>query len=268
MERKTRGVRKPESGIRIVYSKGFAIGKRADTIINSANGFLLLGTSGAGRIRQSSPELDYERGKEYARLLNTLPPRIRNDYIRVYAEHGWTPTYAQLSCLRILAKHKHSRFRRGEAVLDRGWSETDRRNIIHAVCMSYKLSITHANRLPATKDTIKRAMTKAFSIAASLGSKSVAVPVCCARKSYGVTPAQSLATIRSVIKSFNGSSIEKVIVCFDNDATKKYLDSLKKGSSGRSSRSSRGRASRERLRKKSAVGRSHPLRAGRGRKVR
>lgn len=216
--------------IHVRYAAGFAIDKKADTIINSANGFLLLGTSGAGRIRELSQNLNPKEKKGYARLLNMLPKRIRDDYVRVYAENGWIPTYAQLSSLRLLVRQRYKRFRRGEAVLDRGWSKRDKRNLIHAVCMSYRLSITHAHRLPATKYTISRAIRKAFSIASSIRSKSVAVPVCCARKSYGVTPAQSLNTILSVIKEFDGSSIEKVIICFDNDVTKKYLDSLNRRS--------------------------------------
>jgi len=223
---------KMKKRIRVRYAAGFAIDKRADTIINSANGFLLLGTSGAGRIRESSPRLSMGQKREYFSLLDKLPERIRDDYIRVYEENGWTPTCAQLSSLRLLVRHRHKKFRRGEAVLDRGWSKHDKRNLIHAVCMSYKLSLTHAQRLPATKDTIRRAIRKAFSIAASLKSKSIAVPVCCARKSYGVTPAQSLNTVLSVVKEFEGSSIEKVIVCFDNDVTKKYLGSLKRRKRG------------------------------------
>lgn len=212
--------------IKIEYAAGFAIDKKVDTVVNSANGFLLLGTSGAGRIREISPKMNAKEKREYARLLNKLPRRIKNDYLRVYEEHGWTPTYAQLSCLRILTKHKYNKFRRGDAVLDKCWSKKDSRNLIHAVCMSYKLSITHSHRLPATPMTIKQAIRKAMNIAAKLKSKSVALPVCCARKSYGVSPRTSLKTILSVVKEFNGSSIEKVIICFDNKATRALLKSL------------------------------------------
>ncbi|MBW2997485.1 hypothetical protein KY349_04060 [Candidatus Woesearchaeota archaeon] len=212
--------------IQIKYTTGFAIGKKVDTVINSANGFLLLGTSGAGRIRELSPGMTSKEKKEYKRLLDKLPRRIKNDYLRVYVEHGWTPTYAQLSGLRILTKHKYNKFRRGDAVLDKEWSKKDRRNLIHAVCMSYKLSIQTSHRLPATPNTIRRALRKALNIAAKLKSKSIALPVFCARKTYGVTPMTSLNTILSVIKEFNNSSIEKVIICFDNKVTKALLKHL------------------------------------------
>lgn len=212
--------------IQVKYATGFAIDKKVDTVINSANGFLLLGTSGAGRIRELSPSMTSKENKEYKRLLNRLPRRIKNDYIRVYEEHGWTPTYSQLSGLRLLTRHKYKKFRRGDAVLDNDWSKRDRRNLIHAVCMSYKLSIRHSHRLPATPKTIERAIRKALTIAAGLKSKSVALPVCCARKTYGVSPKTSLNIILSVIKEFNNSSIEKVTICFDNKATKALLDSL------------------------------------------
>lgn len=212
--------------MKIIYKRGYAVNKRVDTVVNSANGFLLLGTTGAGEIRKKSQRLTPKEKKEYNTLLNRLPKRIRNDYIRVYKEQRWTPTYAQLDCLKLLVKKNKHEFMRGDAVLQENWSKKDSRPIIHAVSMSYRLRIHDASRLPATTATIRRAMAKAFKIADSIGSKSVALPVCCARKSYGMTPEKSFKLILSVLKSLKPRSIKKVIICFDNKVTSAYLRSI------------------------------------------
>ena len=86
----------------IEYKRGYAINKRAQAIINSANGFLLLGTSGAGAIRQKSQRLTKKEKAEFDRLLRSLPIKIRNDYRRVMKERRWPATYAQLGCLKLL----------------------------------------------------------------------------------------------------------------------------------------------------------------------
>ena len=62
----------------ILYEKGFAIDKDVDIVINSANGFLLLGKSGAGQIRKKSKELDFIDKLRYRYLLTELPKRISN----------------------------------------------------------------------------------------------------------------------------------------------------------------------------------------------
>ncbi|MCX5992505.1 MAG: hypothetical protein NTZ04_09355 [Chloroflexi bacterium] len=80
--------------------------------------------------------------------------------------------------------------------------------------MSYELTGKWAKRKKATKDTIKEALRESLKIADSIESRSIALPLLCARPSYGVTPKESLAAILDVLKEFESSSIQKVIVCF------------------------------------------------------
>ncbi|NQU79313.1 hypothetical protein HQ545_06120 [Candidatus Woesearchaeota archaeon] len=210
----------------IDYQRGFAVNKRVDVVINSANGLLLLGTSGAGAIRDKSQPLTLKEKNEYLSILKSLPKSVCNDYQRVYKEHNWTSTYAQLGCLRLLKNKKGHQFRRGQAVLQNTWSKKDLRPIIHAIGMSYSLSKVNATRLPASVSTIRSAVTKALNIASSLEAKSIAIPVMCVRKTYGITPETSLKTIVSTIKKFRNSSINKVIICFDNSTSREYLKKL------------------------------------------
>ncbi|MBU2561924.1 MAG: macro domain-containing protein [Nanoarchaeota archaeon] len=207
----------------ILYKRGFAVDQRVDAVINSANGFLLLGTSGAGRIRKKSQRLTPGERKEYAALLDKLPKCIKNDYLRVYREQRWTPTYAQLGCLRILVNKRVKEFRRGDAVLQEAWSKTDRRPVIHAVGMSYKLRIHDSSRLKATPATLASALRKALRLADSRGAKSIALPLMCARPTYGVGPKESLRITRSVLRGCKAKNINKAIVCFDNSITIDYL---------------------------------------------
>lgn len=212
--------------MKVIYQRGFAINKRVGAVINSANGFLLLGSSGAGAIRNKSQSLTAKDKKEYKILISKLPKRIREDYIRVYRDHGWTPTYAQLGCIRLLLEKKGDEFKMGDAVLQTDWSKKDWRPIIHAIGMSYRLGPNHATRLHATRASIRGSVKKSLKIADSLGVKSIALPVMCARPSYGIGPEDSLKIILSEIKSFKSKNIIKVIICFDNSVTRKYLNSL------------------------------------------
>jgi len=216
------------SGMEIVYQKGYAINKRVSAVINSANGFLLLGTSGAGAIREKSQHLTRKEKEEYSKLLSSLPKRISNDYRRVYAEHKWTPTYAQLGGLRLLVDRKGCEVKRGDAVLQVDWSKDDSRPIIHAVGMSYKLRIHDSSRLKATPTTIRNSLTKALKIADFLEAKSIALPVMCARPTYGVGPEASLRIIRSTLHSFKAKHIKRAVVCFDNSITRSYLDNIRR----------------------------------------
>ena len=198
----------------VEYETGYAIAKDVDTVINSANGFLLLGTAGAGKIREVSRRLNAAEKLEYDALIASLPKSTGRWYRHVYRTNQWHRTYAQLSCLRILSNKKNNEFRRGRAVLDTGWTTTDKRRLIHAVAMSYKLTRKGAKRKKATNDTIKEALREALRIADSIGSRSIALPLFCSRPSYGVTPEESLAAILEVLKEFESSSIRNVVVCF------------------------------------------------------
>ncbi|MFC1741218.1 macro domain-containing protein [Nanoarchaeota archaeon] len=213
--------------IKIVYETGYAINKKVHVVVNSANGFLLLGTSGAGAIREKSQRLTQKEKAEYSRILSKLPARIRNDYVRVFKDQSWVPTYAQLGCLKLLLVKKGNEFKRGDAVLQESWSRKDDRKIVHAVSMSYKLGLHSSRRVPGTEANIRKAVERSLKIADSLGAQSVAMPVMAARPSYGMTPARSFRAISDTIKKYDSKNIQKVVVCFDNKITKGYLRKLK-----------------------------------------
>ncbi|MCX5992504.1 MAG: hypothetical protein NTZ04_09350 [Chloroflexi bacterium] len=90
----------------VEYETGYAIAKDVDTVINSANGFLLLGTAGAGKIREVSRRLNAAEKLEYDALIASLPKSTGRWYRHVYRTNKWHRTYAQLSCLRILSNKK------------------------------------------------------------------------------------------------------------------------------------------------------------------
>jgi O-acetyl-ADP-ribose deacetylase (regulator of RNase III) len=71
-----------------------------------------------------------------------------------------------------------------------------------------------SRRTKATTDTIKKALRESLNIAESIECRSIALPLFCARPSYGVTPKESLSAISEILKEFESSSIQKVIVCF------------------------------------------------------
>ncbi len=213
----------------VTYRRGFAVSKSVSVVVNSANGFLLLGTSGAGAIRERSQPLTPAERHEYKRLLNRLPRDVKNDYIRVYRERGWRPTYAQLGCLRLLVAKPGNRFRRGDAVLQKEWSRSDARPLIHAVGMSYRLRMHDSSRLPATDASIRNSVRKSLAIADRLGARSIALPVMCARPTYGLGPETSFRIIRKTIDSFRGSSLRRAVLCFDNKVTSDFLARLSDG---------------------------------------
>lgn len=218
--------RRQDRTMLIEYETGYTIDKNVDTVINSANGFLLLGTGGAGRIRTISDRLSSAEKLEYQALLNTLPKRIRRWYRHVYQKNKWHRTYAQLSCLRILSNKRNKEYRRGTAVLDTSWSRIGDKRLIHAIAMSYRLTESGAKRKKATKDTIRKALREALVIAESAGSQRIALPLFCSRPSYGVTPEASLSSIIAVLEDFQDSSIQKVVICINSKSTMNHLRQL------------------------------------------
>ncbi|MFH1669459.1 MAG: macro domain-containing protein [Candidatus Woesearchaeota archaeon] len=212
--------------MKVIYQTGYAIDKDVDAVVNSANGFLMLGTSGAGRIRELSKPLNTAEKKEYSMIFKRLPKKVQNFYSHLYGKYGWKLTRDQLSCVKTMVQRKGHAVKRGTAVLDR--NRVGKKNIIHAVAMSYHLYADSWTRTRATTQTIKNAVRSAMKIADLMGAKSVAIPVMAARKTYGVTPDQSLHALLSVLREFEDSSIKKVMICFDNERTEEYLKKIKK----------------------------------------
>ena len=200
---------------------GFAVDQDVDLVVNSANGLLMLGSSGAGRIRDLSADLTLAEDAEYDSLLKRLGRDIRNFYLDNYSSHGWKRHHAQMGCLRLLLKH--GPYRPGTAVLQSGWSKKDSRPLVHAVAMSYDPRTE--KRIHGTVPFIRSSVRAALRIAERLGVKSLALPVMVARPEYGITPEESYKTIVSVLKQ-HGQFLKKAIICFDNKTTKKFLKTL------------------------------------------
>ena len=194
----------------ILHENGYAIDKNVDIVINSSNGFLLLGKGGSGQIRKNSEKLDFIDELRFHDLLFKLSDKICRWYERAYNNHGWDLTKAQLSCIKLLVKN--GEFKPGSAVLDG--------NIIHIIAMSYNINGKKKKIIPATVDSVTDSLREAFKIAKEQKSKSIAIPVLCSRETYGLNTKESLDIINSVLKDFK---FEKVIICYDNDVTKKYL---------------------------------------------
>jgi O-acetyl-ADP-ribose deacetylase (regulator of RNase III) len=209
--------------MKIVYEKGYTADKNVDVIINSANGFLLLGTSGAGELRKKSGNLNLIKSLEYKRILDKLPEKVSRWYIRAYKKYGWQPSNCQLSCIKLLLNN-HQVFEQGTAILDT--YKLGKKSIIHAIGMSYEIKDHGSERKKATVDTIRESLKNAFKIIKENNYKSVAVPLMCVRKEYGITPAQSFKITIDAIKMLEESSVNKVILCFDNAAAEEYMKGL------------------------------------------
>lgn len=210
--------------MKIEYQTGYAVDKPVDFVVNSANGFLLLGKSGAGRIRESSEKLELSDFLKYRVLLILLPKYIRKWFLRVYKKHNWELSKAQLDCVSLLLNNKKKPFELGDTAL--GSYKINNKRIIHAVGMSYNI-FGKTERIPATEETVRKCIGGVLENALKLKMKSIAIPVMCARKSYGLPPRKSLEVIESVLEGYSNSSIKKVIICFDNDETEKYLNITK-----------------------------------------
>jgi O-acetyl-ADP-ribose deacetylase (regulator of RNase III) len=196
----------------IEYQSGYPIDEDVDMVINYANGFLLLGSDGSGRIRDKSDRVSPSEKLAYQELLDALPDHIKRWYIHVYHKNQWYRTYARLSCLTILMKKRNNIYRRGTAVLDANCSRTNKKRLIHAIVMFYRFTESGSKRKKAISDTIIKTLRAALKIVKSIDSKSVALPLMCSRPSYGVKPEDSLFTIIKVLKEFEFSSIQKTIV--------------------------------------------------------
>lgn len=210
----------------IIKIKGFASDQKVDIIINSANGFLLLGSGGSGRIRKKSNILNKIQNKEFYKILDSLRPEIKNWYLSVYSKNKWDLTLAQLESLRILSKKKENKlneFRRGTAVIQEKWNENDARIIIHAITMSYKLVRDEYHRKKGTKYLLQKSIIKALDLAKGRGD-SIAIPIMISRINYGISVKESEKVIINAIKKY---SFSKVILCYDNETTQKYFNKIK-----------------------------------------
>ncbi|MFH1637311.1 MAG: hypothetical protein ABIB71_02700 [Candidatus Woesearchaeota archaeon] len=213
--------------MKIIPVAGFAIDQDVEVAINSANGFLLLGTSGAGRIRELSNKLNENEIREYNELLDEIRPEIKNWYNRVYSKHSWQKTYAQLVCLRLLCSKKGTRmneYRRGTAILQKEWKKGNKKKIIHAIAMSYDLLKNKSKRKKSSKYLLKKALISAFEIAKKNKIETISVPIMVARENYGLNPKNSEHIILNILNKYD---FQKVFLCYDSKTTRDYLEKTK-----------------------------------------
>ncbi len=208
----------------IEYHTGYAIEKSVDCVVNSANGFLLLGSSGAGRIRELSDKLNFWELVKYNIDLLRLPKDVRRYFLRVYKEHGWKVCKEQRNCVCLLLKNGGRSFMLGDVVVSP--QKMDNKIIMHAVGMSYDIT-GEVTRIPATENSVRQCIESALRRAQKMKVKSIAIPVMCAKHAYGLNPNKSLEIIESVLQKYAHSSIAKVIICFDNKETEQYLNDVK-----------------------------------------
>lgn len=211
--------------MRIIYTKKYAIQTPAQAIINSANGYLLHDSGGAGKIRQSACTLTTQQSKDYNKMLKKLPLNVSNLFINIAQQHQWKPTQVILASLRILNNRNGKPLSKGTALLDPYWSPGNNRICIHAIAMSYKANLHSRKRIPATPWSVRMAVRKSLQLAQLKKCDSVALPVLCARATYGITTTQSLAIIEQELKE---TSLQKCYICFDNTTTRKWLDKKQK----------------------------------------
>jgi len=208
----------------IVKKKGYAIEQDVDIVVNSANGFLLFGSSGAGEIRNKSQRLNFLEKIKYNLLLDKLHPNIKKWYKSTYSKHNWKPSYAQLKALEILIEKEKQEFRRGTAVIQENWSKKDKRILIHTIAMSYDITHKKTKRKKATSYLIEKAIKKTLQLAEERKIRSIAIPVLATRPKYGIGAEKSKKILLNILKEHKGKHLKKVIVCFDNNTSKRYLD--------------------------------------------
>ncbi|MFT4310088.1 MAG: hypothetical protein ACMXYC_00475 [Candidatus Woesearchaeota archaeon] len=216
----------------VSFVKGYAIDQNVQCVINSANGCLIHDSGGAGALREYSRALLPQEQKRYALLLRTLPSHVRALHVYVANARGWEPRFVNLCALELLKKHKQ-KFFRGQSVYDTYWraqygTKRFASHLIHACCVSYAWKQHKRVRLRATVRTIDSALRRAFLLAISNKVNSIAVPVCCARKDYGIGPKQSLAILLDCLEVLQHTTVKKIIICFDNEQTTHYLNTLDK----------------------------------------
>lgn len=209
--------------MKVKLEKGYAIEKDVEVVINSANCLLMLGSSGAGKIRNVSENLSKEDIVEYEYLFKQLPVEIQKFILHEYEEKDWDLKYAQLSSVKLLLKNEFP-FALGDAVLDKEWSKNNHKKIIHAITMGYSTSWP-PQRIWGSIESIKNSFTKALEICKNIKAKTIAIPIPVSRKGYGIGANESYKVVREVLNDFQKENFE-ITLCFDNKDTEELLDEI------------------------------------------
>lgn len=214
--------------MKIDLKKGDALSQNADVVINSANNFLFHRTGSAAKIRIKSGKINKNERKEFDKLVNLLDNEAR-DFFNDKFKGKYDPYYyASLSAMKIISG-RNKPFSLGEAVLDKEWSRKINIPAIHLILVKHIYKNSKHAVVKCTKNILKKSLINAFKIISERGYKSVAIPVMVARGMYGLTPKESYGTIFKSLKYLEKiSSVERVVICFDNENTKNFFDKLRK----------------------------------------
>ena len=172
--------------MRIIYEEGFAVHKDVEAVINSANNYLVFGSGGAGEIRESSEKLTIFGMISFYFHLYQLSLHIRRWILNGYKNHAdWTYTEISLSSIKKLLKNKSKPFDYGTAILSD--IKVKNKYIINAIGTGFNVSKkSEETRTGSSKERIEKSVFSSLEIAKSLGCKSVAIPIMCARKKYWI----------------------------------------------------------------------------------
>lgn len=208
--------------MKIFYETGFAIDKNVEAVVNSANGYLLLGGSGSGRIREVSGRFGIFEFFIFYYYLFRLPKNVRSWILTVYKKNKWYFTIGQLDCIRLLIKNNSKAYLQGEAVA--GHLTIQNKIIIHAIGIGIVLDdMGNQERSHATAEILQKAVHAALAIAKTRQVKSVSMPVMCVRDGYGLDVVESFSVIKEELQFFK-NDFDVVIICFDNPKSEEYLN--------------------------------------------
>lgn len=238
--------------LEIIIENGFAIDKSVDAVINSANNGLLLGASGAGKIRDVTgylPVGSHEEKEFYWLCNNTGNIGVRcpewlekqNKENKKKGKPKTGPTYVQLECLREIHGNNGKPFALGDAIMtSSGTLANDISKptyIIHAVGMGYTWpnKETKGDLIPATPESIRTSLSNSLVLVNTENISSLALPLMAVRKSheitgekkeYGLTPEESYSITLDVLSKAHNPKLKKAIICADNSESREYFKNL------------------------------------------
>lgn len=203
-------------------------------IVNSANGFLLMGSGTAEQIREAGGHLKTCRQFEaYWSLIGKATGELKPvlDYINSDKNSKRpVPSMIQKECLQyVIIDNKSKEFKSGDAILTSSgnlWMVPGMpKYVVHAIGMTYDWKVQpNPPIIKATKDTVERALTKSFEIANALECVSVAVPVMCTRKGGLSMEESTEATLKSLqVFDRSDSRVKEVIIVLYNDELAKEI---------------------------------------------
>lgn len=216
------------NNIQIELKKDYTIKQNVDLSINSASGLLLMRTGTAKSIREYSEKLDSEEQKEYFKILNNFSNPILKKYIKTFKVNRWEPRQAQLSSFKRILEN-NGPYKTGEYVIDKEWSKTESKHVLHVVGMTYNLKNDGELDIDkVSEESLTNTLTNAFNYIKENNYKTISIPILCTRGDYGLNPKQSLRAILNAIKQTNPTNLNKIIICFESEGPRETFNKLTK----------------------------------------